>query len=382
MEINPNKTKYPSTGWMRKVERYLASGQKSKAIQVLDRAVNAHLPLFVDDPAIHEDSRMAWMYKIELLREWGKQTEALAWTCLECELNPGNITAQALKEKLKKLIKFRMSNDKQSKNVHLNRDLESLWSDVAGMREIKTIIERDVILPIQEPELYKQYGIRLPRGILFYGPPGCGKTHIARSLGKILAFNFIEVKPSDLASTYVHGTQQKIEQLFAVAKSNAPTLIFLDELDALVPNRNEDLYHAYSMEVNEFLVQLNECWKSKILILGATNNLKKIDPAVLRPGRIDKKIFIGPPDLEARVEILKFFMKDRLQDFINWVEIAEEAEFYTSAELEYIVEEAAKIALQRNRQIVGNDFSLAIKSNPPSLNENKIDSMKQPIGFI
>ena len=106
MNDDLKKPQAPSTAWMRKVERYLASGHKARALQILDRVVNADMPLFQDDPAIQEDTQIAWLYKIDLLREWGKPTEALAWTCLECELNPNNIAARALKERLKRLLKL------------------------------------------------------------------------------------------------------------------------------------------------------------------------------------------------------------------------------------------------------------------------------------
>ncbi|MBK8352704.1 MAG: ATP-binding protein [Saprospirales bacterium] len=172
------------------------------------------------------------------------------------------------------------------------------WDGVAGMRELKAIFERDIILPLREPAIYKAYKVSLPNGVLLYGPPGCGKTFIARKLAEVLNYNFKEIKPSDLASIYVHGTQDKIGQLFADAKAQAPCMLFLDEIEALVPNRSSGgVSFHYQAEVNEFLVHLNECEKNKILVIGATNLPNLIDPAVRRPGRLDKKIFVAPPDL-------------------------------------------------------------------------------------
>jgi transitional endoplasmic reticulum ATPase len=193
------------------------------------------------------------------------------------------------------------------------------WSDVAGMQELKTLLEIDVINPLQNPSIFIQYKLSIPNGILFYGPPGCGKTFIARRLADKIGFNFLEVTPSSTGSIYVHGTQEKISMLFKQAEEKAPCVLFFDEFDAFAPNREDDStsYH-YRSEVNEFLTQLNECHKRKILIIGATNKPKLIDTAVLRPGRLDIKIFIPPPDFEARIDVFKMYMKDRPQDKIDW----------------------------------------------------------------
>lgn len=175
----------------------------------------------------------------------------------------------------------------------------------------------------------------------------------------------------------MHGGQEKTGALFAEARKNAPTLLFLDELDALVPERSgESVGHHYSAEVNEFLVQLNECWKSKILVIGATNLLKKVDRAVRRPGRMDKKVFIGPPDLEARVELLRLYMQNRPQKAIYWLRVAESCPVHTSAELEHVVNEAARLALAGRREITDADLLRALGDNPPSLTVDEIEKMR------
>ena len=364
--------------WFARLERLLAARRRAEALRLLDRIIEQDMPLFYADPSVREDRRLAWLCRIDLLREWGRISEALAWTCLECELYPHNVSALALKERLKAALHL-AEQARRSGNTNSSAQPEhSLWRGIAGMRELKAILERDVILPLQEPELYRQYRVDLPNGLLLYGPPGCGKTFIARKLAEILKFEFIEVRPSDLASIYVHGGQEKIGGLFAEARQKAPTLLFFDELDALVPSREEgSVGHHYSAEVNEFLVQLNECWKSKVLVIGATNLLGKVDPAVLRPGRMDKKVFVGPPDLEARVELLKLYMRDRPQDEIDWLELAGGCPRYTSAELEHVVNEAARVALTDRRLITTADIAGALQANPPSVGESEAEQMRR-----
>ena len=378
---NLNSPENEDLPWVRKAQQYIADGRKARALKLLEKVIEYDMPLFAGDLAVLEDRRLAWLYRIALLREWGKTYEALAWACLECELNPGNVAALALKESLKESLTFHGNGPHSGKPA---RDvIDGIWKGVAGMREVKTLLERDVILPLKKPLIYSQFKVTPPNGVLFYGPPGCGKTFIAKKLAGILRLHFIDAKPSDLASTYVHGGQMKIRELFESAEKNAPTMIFLDELDALVPDRGgQYMGHHYKAEVNEFLVQLNDCWKRKILVIAATNLMEKIDPAILRPGRFDRKIFIGPPDLEARVEMLKLHIADRPQEKIDWLEMAQKCEYYTSAEIENVVNAAASLALREERRIAEEHLHRAMGENPPALSAEKVNKMKGKIGFL
>ena len=357
---------------------FVSRGQYRRALEILDQVIEDPLPLFQGEAWVIEERRLAWLYRIDLLREWGRLTEALAWACLEVEINPDNVAAIALKERLKREAGFlRRQGSEKSSPAGDAKPTRTAWGGVAGMRELKAMLERDVILPLLEPEIYAHYRLNLPNGILLYGPPGCGKTFIARKLAEVAGFSFIEVKPGDLASIYVHGTQGKIAEIFAQARKQVPCMIFFDELDAMVPKRSGDsVGHHYASEVNEFLVQLNECGRNKILVIGATNLPDRIDAAVLRPGRLDKKFFVGPPDYEARVELLRLCMSNRPQEAMDWHDCAVELENYTCAEIEFVVNEAARSALAQNRPIINGDIRHAAGNNAPAHSASDIEKMR------
>jgi transitional endoplasmic reticulum ATPase len=377
-KLNHNKEAELKGGIHERIGIFASQGKYRRALDILDQVIEDPVPLFGAEEWVLEERRLSWLYRIDLLREWGRSTEALAWACLEIEMNPDNIAAVALKERLKREAGFLRPHggegDAPSDDAKPTR---LVWRGVAGMRDLKAMLERDVILPLLEPEIFERYRLSLPNGILLYGPPGCGKTFIARKLAEVVGFSFMEVTPGDLASIYVHGTQGNIADLFAKAKKEAPCMVFFDELDAMVPNRGgNSVGHHYASEVNEFLVRLNDCGKNKILVVGATNLPSRIDPAVMRPGRMDKKFFVGPPDYEARVEMLRIYMANRPQESIDWHTLARKIENYSSAEIELIVNEAARLALEQHRDISSRDILEAIASNPPAHSASMIEKMR------
>lgn len=343
-----------------KLALLIAQDRRSAALKILDKIIGADYGLFRHDPVMLEQRQAALHFKIDLLLEWNRPSEALAWLCLETEINPENFLAQAMKERLKGQLHIddfdvglRSSGRSGSRPARTN---PIQWEGVAGIRELKLVLEADVIMPLLEPEIYQRYRVPLPNGILFYGPPGCGKTFIARKLAAMLKYNFVELKPSDLASIYVHGTQGKIGETFHQAGAEAPTLLFFDEIDAFIPSRSQELYHHYSAEVNEFLAQMNECEKRRILVIGATNYLNHVDAAVRRPGRFDKKIYVGPPDLEARVEAVKLHLQGRPQEGMDLIAFLEDKSWYSFADLELIVNQAARDALQARHPLLAGTW--------------------------
>jgi transitional endoplasmic reticulum ATPase len=241
---------------------------------------------------------------------------------------------------------------------------------VAGMHALKALLRREVVAPIRNPEPYRKYRLSIPNGILLYGPPGCGKTYIARHLAEELGHYFVEIIPSELASPYIHQSVIRIRELFDAAAEKAPAVMFIDEFEALVPSRGELGGHQQykSEEVNEFLAHLNGCSEKKIFVIAASNQPEKIDPAVRRTGRLDKLIYVGPPDTEARREMLALHLEGRpvAADF-DLGGLAEGLEGYSASDIRFLVDEAARDALRRGQDITHESFRSAMARVQPSV---------------
>jgi len=281
----------------------------------------------------------------------------------------------ALKSDTQISFSITTSTDEQPSEKHSpTRIIGKGFDEIAGMQEIKDTLYHDVIAPLNDRELYEQYKVTIPNGMLLYGPPGCGKTFIAQKFSKEVGYNYVEVRPSDLASTYIHGVQQKIGKLFRDARKNAPTIIFIDEIDALIPSREGNIDQGYASEVNEFLSQLTECNKDGIFLIVATNRPEKIDPALLRTGRIDKVVYVGLPDYEARKEMYHLFLKDRpTEASIDIEELSKLSEGYVSSDITFMVNEAARNALMDRTNITQNHLKKVIKATKPSVSQHELE---------
>jgi transitional endoplasmic reticulum ATPase len=250
------------------------------------------------------------------------------------------------------------------------------FSAIAGMQELKDTIQLDVIDALNEKERYAEYGLTIPNGMLLYGPPGCGKTFFAERMAEEIGFNFYQLKPSDIQSKYVNESQEKIKNLFDEARENAPSIIFIDELDAVVPNRdNSNVNHMNTSAVNEFLAQMNNCGDDGIFIIGATNRPNSIDPAILRAGRLDKVIYLPPPDLEARELMFKLYLEKRPREVgLNYSELAKATENYVSSDIKFLCDEASRKALKMKSRISKEILLDTINNNKPSIKLDELHS--------
>lgn len=217
------------------------------------------------------------------------------------------------------------------------------FSAIAGMQDLKDRLKHDVINVIENPEEYQKHGLGLPNGMLLYGPPGCGKTFFAERFAEEAGYNFIKVISSDIASIYVHGSQEKIGALFEEARKKAPTILYFDELDAMVPHRESVTNQSQKGEVNEFLSQLDNIGDSGVFVIGSTNKPGALDKAVLRAGRLEKWFYIPPPDFEARKAMFELYLKERPLDLgIDYGQLALLTENYVSSDIKLIVDEASR----------------------------------------
>ena len=248
------------------------------------------------------------------------------------------------------------------------------FAAVAGMEELKQKMREEVIEPLHDPEEYHRYGVTIPNGMLLYGPPGCGKTFFAKHFAEEVGFNFMCITPATLKSRYVNATQENIAKIFKEAEENAPTVIFIDEMNELVPNRDDGNVHEMSRSaVNEMLAQMDRTGEKGVFIIGATNYPNMIDPAILRAGRLDKKYYIGVPDFEARMALFKLYLEKRPYDFgLDYSQLADMTQGYVSADIQLIVNDASRNALRQHSKITMELLKAAISNTNPSLSNNEL----------
>lgn len=260
------------------------------------------------------------------------------------------------------------SDDSKQKRTKITVPKGKGFSAIAGMHELKEQMQVEVIDALHNPEEYANYGLTIPNGMLLYGPPGCGKTFFAKHFAEEVGFNFMLIKPSSLKSRFVNATQENIAQMFKDAEENAPTIIFIDEMNELVPNRDSDVHEMARSAVNEMLAQMDRTGEKGIFIIGATNYPNMIDPAILRAGRLDKKYYIGTPDFEARKLMFELYLKSRPYDFgLDYDKLAQLTEDYVSSDIEMIINDASRIALRQKSKITMAILEDVISKTKPSL---------------
>ena len=261
------------------------------------------------------------------------------------------------------------SEDKPEKRIKTQKAKGKGFDAIAGMKELKEQLQLDVIDALQNPEEYAKYGVTIPNGMLFYGPPGCGKTFFAKHFAEEVGFNFIHVNPGTLKSRYINATEENISKIFQEAENNAPTIIFIEEISGLFPSRDSDAHEMSKNAVDAMLAEMDRTGERGIFVLCATNYPERIDSALLRAGRLDKKVYLPPPDFEARKAMFELHLKSRPLDFgIDYNKLATLTENYVSSDIkDLIVDEASRQALKVKSRITMKILENVIINTIPSV---------------
>ncbi|MFX1237557.1 MAG: CDC48 family AAA ATPase [Promethearchaeota archaeon] len=223
------------------------------------------------------------------------------------------------------------------------------WDSIGGLDEIKDELKEAVEWPLKYPKLFKKAGIRPLNGILLYGPPGCGKTLLAKAVATESKSNFISIKGPEIFSKWVGESEKAVREIFRKARQAAPTIIYFDEIDAITAGRGEyQGAHTFASIVNQMLVEIDGIENRKgVIVIASTNRPDIVDPAFLRPGRFDRLLYVTSPDLEARERILQVHSKDMpLAEDVSLSEIAKKTDGYSGADLENVCREAGMEAIR------------------------------------
>lgn len=249
------------------------------------------------------------------------------------------------------------------------------WKDIGGLEKTTERLKEMVEWPLKYPEKFKELGIEAPKGILLYGPPGCGKTLLAKAVANESEANFISIKGPELLSKWVGESEKAVREIFSKARQVAPAVVFFDEIDSLVPRRTGgSTTKVTERVVNQILTELDGLEElTNVIVIGATNRPDIVDPAILRPGRLDRLLMVPRPDEEARREIFKIHTRDvPLEEDVDLEELADKTEGYSGADIKAICREAALEALRKDKEAdkVGKKhFEEALKEVRSSLSE-------------
>jgi AAA+ superfamily predicted ATPase len=248
------------------------------------------------------------------------------------------------------------------------------FADLGGMEKMKEEIRMKIILPMQHPEMFAAYGKKAGGGVLLYGPPGCGKTHLARATAGEVRAAFMAVGISDVLDMWIGQSEKNLNALFEQARSHRPCVLFFDEVDALGANRTDMLKSGGRHLINQFLSELDgvQSTNEGVLILAATNAPWHLDPAFRRPGRFDRILFVAPPDQTARAEILRILLKGKPAADVDAEAVAKKTDSYSGADLravvELAVEEKLRAAMQSGKlaPLATRDLLDAAKKHRPT----------------
>jgi transitional endoplasmic reticulum ATPase len=254
--------------------------------------------------------------------------------------------------------------------------------DVGDMVATKQALTEAVLWPLQHPDTFARLGVDPPRGVLLYGPPGCGKTFLVRALASTGRLSVHAVKGAELMDKWVGASEKAVRELFQRARDSAPSLVFLDEIDALAPRRGQSFDSGVTDRVvASLLTELDGVEPMRdVVVVGATNRPDLIDPALLRPGRLERLVFVEPPDAAARREILRTAGKSvPLADDVDLDAMADQLDGYSAADCVALLREAALTAMRRSidaADVTAADVATARENVRPSLDPVQVESLR------
>lgn len=260
---------------------------------------------------------------------------------------------------------------------------DTTWADIGALRPVREELLTAIVEPIRNPGKYERVGITAPTGVLLWGPPGCGKTLLAKAVANESRANFISVKGPELLNKYVGESERAVRQVFVRARSSVPCVIFFDELDALVPKRDDALSESSARVVNTLLTELDGVSnRAGIYVIAATNRPDIIDPAMLRPGRLETLIFVDLPEANERIEILQTLTRNLSIPFDRTIaDVVESCDGFSGADLESLLRRAGYAAIRRDDMIKPQDFVTARTKVQPSVgNREKYNQLKEKWG--
>jgi len=247
------------------------------------------------------------------------------------------------------------------------------WDDIGGLEEVKQQLKEAVEWPLKRPEIFERLGIRPPKGILLFGPPGCGKTLLARAVATESEANFITIKGPEVFSKWVGESEKAIREVFRKGRMAAPAVVFFDEIDSLVPRRGLGFADSGVTErvISQLLTEMDGIVTMEdIVVIAATNRPDIVDPAVLRPGRFDRLIYVPAPDEKSRLEIFKIYIRNMpLTKDVDLTHLATITQNYSGADIDALCREAAMHALRGDvnaKEVTVENFQEAMKIIGPS----------------
>ncbi|MBN2518738.1 MAG: AAA family ATPase, partial [Candidatus Altiarchaeota archaeon] len=249
------------------------------------------------------------------------------------------------------------------------------WMDIGGLDEVKDTLIKVVEMPLKQPEIFKNFGINPAKGVLLYGPPGCGKTLLAKAIATESECNFITIRGPEIMSKWVGESEKAVRGIFKKARQVSPCIVFFDEIDAIASIRGTDTSRVTDRVLNQILTEMDGIEKlENVIVIAATNRPDLVDPALLRPGRFDKIILVPAPDEKARRSIFEVHTRNMPTGKIDFDSLVKRTEGHTGADIEALCREAAFLAIsEKKKKVEQSHFTEALKKTKPSVSEMELN---------